>query len=325
VTETEGSKNLAENETTRQEQAAGATKHDPATIKGKLIELAFWLSNQGYDETTVKLRPFHLKRLAELGADLWNPESVKEVLAKQPWGQGYKHNIVYSYESFLKKNGLTWERPKYKKPESLPFIPTETELDQLIASSGKQLGTFLQGLKDTGADPGELDQLKWIDINKQTRTVNLSSPVKGHNPRILTVSAEFINRLETLTKRDSEYIFNRISLNSAIFQKRKQAALKFANPRLKKISFITFRHWKGTMEYHRTKDIMHVKKLLGHKYVQNTQIYINLESAIFQTPNDEFTTRVAQNVREACELIEVGFEYVTGEYDDGGKIFRKRK
>jgi integrase len=321
VTETEGSKNLAE-ETTRQEQAAGATKPDQATIKGKLVELAFWLNNQGYDETTVKLRPFHLKRLAELGADLWNPENVKEVLAKQPWGQGYKRNMVYSYESFMKKNGLTWERPKYKKPKTLPFIPTEAELDQLIASSGKQLGTFLQGLKDTGADPGELDQLRWIDVNKETRTVNIS-PVKGHDPRILKVSAEFLNRLETLHKGDSEYIFNRMSLNS-IFKRRKQAANKFANPRLKKISFITFRHWKGTMEYHKTKDIIHVKKLLGHKYIENTMIYINLEAALFQTPNDDFTTRVALNVKEACDLIQVGFEYVTGEYDDGGKIFRKR-
>jgi len=35
--------------------------------------------------------------------------------------------------------------------------------------------------------------------------------------------------------------------------------------------------------------------------------------------------RVARNTKEACELVEAGFEYVTGEYDDGGKIFRKRK
>jgi hypothetical protein len=30
-------------------------------------------------------------------------------------------------------------------------------------------------------------------------------------------------------------------------------------------------------------------------------------------------------VEEACDLMEAGFEYVTGEYHDGGKIFRKRK
>lgn len=55
-------------------------------------------------------------------------------------------------------------------------------------------------------------------------------------------------------------------------------------------------------------------------------IYINLEAAIFQTcANDEFIVKIAHNVEEACKLAEVGFEYVTGEYNDGGKIFRKRK
>ncbi len=29
--------------------------------------------------------------------------------------------------------------------------------------------------------------------------------------------------------------------------------------------------------------------------------------------------------KEACELVEAGFEYVTEEYNDGGKIFRKLK
>jgi RecB family endonuclease NucS len=34
---------------------------------------------------------------------------------------------------------------------------------------------------------------------------------------------------------------------------------------------------------------------------------------------------VAAKVKEAIDLIEHGFEYVTGEYNDGGKIFKKRK
>jgi len=81
------------------------------------------------------------------------PETVKEVRAKQRWNDGYKMLISYSYENFLKSEGLTWTRLGYKQPEALPFIPTEAELDQLIAACGKNLGTFLQGLKDTGADP----------------------------------------------------------------------------------------------------------------------------------------------------------------------------
>jgi len=55
-------------------------------------------------------------------------------------------------------------------------------------------------------------------------------------------------------------------------------------------------------------------------------LYVHLEKAIFgSTKNCEYDVRLAKNVDEACELVKVGFEYVTGEYSDGGKIFRKRK
>jgi hypothetical protein len=57
---------------------------------------------------------------------------------------------------------------------------------------------------------------------------------------------------------------------------------------------------------------------------EDTLIYIYLESKLFNNSSDGFTSRVANNTGEACSLIEAGFEYVTGEYDDGGKIFKKR-
>jgi glutathione peroxidase-family protein len=47
--------------------------------------------------------------------------------------------------------------------------------------------------------------------------------------------------------------------------------------------------------------------------------------SIVDLPNDNFITRIAKDAQEACEFIQVGFDYVIGEYDDGGKIFRKRK
>ena len=46
---------------------------------------------------------------------------------------------------------------------------------------------------------------------------------------------------------------------------------------------------------------------------------------IFETVDDQWTVRVASEVKKACTLIEAGFEYVTEEYADGSKIFRKRK
>lgn len=76
------------------------------------------------------------------------------------------------------------------------------------------------------------------------------------------------------------------------------------------------------MEGHRTKDILYVMKVLGHKNIKNTLIYTQLLP--FQE-EDSYISKVAVNVKEARDLIELGFEYVTGEYNDGGKIFKKRK
>ena len=103
---------------------------------------------------------------------------------------------------------------------------------------------------------------------------------------------------------------------------RKQIAHKLGNPRILLIHFHTIRHWKATTEYARTKDILYVQQLLGHRSLKTTLKYIQL----VDVPQEErFISKVAVNVKEATELIELGFEYVTGEYGDGGKIFRKRK
>jgi integrase len=105
---------------------------------------------------------------------------------------------------------------------------------------------------------------------------------------------------------------------------RRRLAYEHKNPRLLRISFHTIRHWKATTEYHKTKDILHVKSLLGHVSLDNTLIYINLEQALFgESDNQEFHVKVAHNLEEACELIKVGFEYVTEM--EAQKIFRKRK
>jgi integrase len=317
-----GAKNL---ETQPKTEVAGKSPLDQPTLKGKLLEFEFYMQREGYAEATVKHRVVRLTMLAKRGANLMDPESVKTVIALQKtWSDGTKANVVDTYTCFLEKEGLTWTPPRYKRKETIPFIPSETELDQLIGGSNKNLSIFLQGLKETGADPGELAAITSKDVNKEARAISINHPVKGHRPRILTVSQELINRLEPLISKEGR-LFNYMVLRYAFLYKRRTMANKLLNPRLKSITFITFRHWKATMEYHATKDILHVQRLLGHKNIQNTLIYIDLEAKLFGKFEDNFTVRIAHDVGEAAALIEVGFEYVTGDYSDGGKIFRKRK
>jgi len=68
--------------------------------------------------------------------------------------------------------GGTWTPPRYKAVEKLPFIPTESEIDYLIACLGNKTGRFAQLLKETGARRGEAWQLEWTDIDAENRSQN---------------------------------------------------------------------------------------------------------------------------------------------------------
>jgi site-specific recombinase XerC len=67
---------------------------------------------------------------------------------------------------------------------------------------------------------------------------------------------------------------------------------KLGNDRMSKIHFHTPRHWKATMEYHKTRDILHVMNLLGHRNIESTLVYTQLIS--FES--DEFHSAVAKTV-----------------------------
>jgi len=100
VTEPKGAKNLVAVKPLKA-GLAGATKPTNADTKGKIVEYSFWLLKQGYAKSTIKGRTKLIKRLRKLGANLYDPESIKEIIAKQEWSIGRKANAVDAYTSFL--------------------------------------------------------------------------------------------------------------------------------------------------------------------------------------------------------------------------------
>ena len=77
------------------------------------------------------------------------------------------------------------------------------------------------------------------------------------------------------------------------------------------------------MLYHQTKDPLLVKGFLGHKKLDTTLLYIQIEQVLFKEIDDEFTVRVARKSDEIKGLLEVGFGYICEK--DGLLFFRKRK
>lgn len=168
---------------------------------------------------------------------------------------------------------------------------------------------------------GEAAQLRWRDVDTKRSLITVNNPEKNGITRTIKVSNNLIAMIKRLPMK-SERVFpaNTVRyIKQGFYRKRKKLAAKLQNPRLRNISFHTLRHWKATMEYHRTKDILHVKQLLGHKNINNTLIYTQL----ITFESDEYHVKTAKTLQEACELAEVGFEYFTT--IQGIQVFRKRK
>jgi integrase len=136
--------------------------------------------NDGRTTETTISRTRMLNQVAKL-VNLNEPEQVKEWLRKTEWQNSTKTRFIDTYSGFLTFTHRKWNPPRYTSNAKLPFIPTEEEIDALIAGSAKTVSTALQTLKETAMRIGELTCLKWIDIDAPHKAINIT-PEKGSNP-----------------------------------------------------------------------------------------------------------------------------------------------
>jgi integrase len=309
-----------------------ASKRTPTSVEQHLpVELsqitayAWELKKNGRTDSTIETITHRLLLLAK-HCNINEPESVKEALATLKWENSTKHTAVSDYTGYLKYIGKTWTKPRYIIQEKIYFIPTEQEIDSLISASGRTLAPLLQFLKETATRIGEAIAVTWMDIDTNNKTVAINHPEKGSLPRLIPISSKLLTMLNTLPKTEKPIFLatsSKHGLRITFEDMRKRTAEKLSNPRLMKIHFHTFRHWKATTEFLKLKDGYYVRALLGHKTATMTDRYINIAKALLHHQEDGYTAKVAQTKEEICELIEAGFEH----HDDidGLHIYRKRK
>jgi integrase len=274
---------------------------------------------QNVREITAKSYMKRLRQLGKLG-DLDNPERMKTLICTYPASESRKELLADAYDYYVRFKNLKWKKPRFTREDKPIFVPLESELDMLISKAHFKISVWLEFLKETGVDSGEAGKLCWIDVDNERKTVSIT-PTKNHNARTLPITNHLRARLNQLTKK-SERVFPYKDFDSwarCYTTMRKRLSAKLQNQRLSKISFRTFRHWKATAEYAKTKDILHIKWLLGHKRIENTLVYTHL----IDFHDDEFVCRVAKTISEATALIESGFSYVCEM--EGVKLFKKRK
>jgi integrase len=166
----------------------------------------------------------------------------------------------------------------------------------------------------------------WTDIESISSTVNIT-PEKGSRPRRLKITDTTLASVLTQPrsghlifhneKGDYEEQYRNFFRNFA--KQRRRIAENQQNPRIRRISFKTLRHWKASVLYAKTKDLLLVKETLGHRSISSTMRYTHL----MPLRDDEYVCKVARTVDETKVLIEEGFDHVTD--IDGMKLFKKRK
>jgi len=290
----------------------------------QIEKLLIQLKNDGRKPGTVTNYRKMFNRLLRANADLFDPESVRSVLADLPNKPRAKKMMVSMLSQWFELNEIKWRKPKYTGESEVPYIPTEQQIDILIAGLGKKTATYCQLLKDTGARPGELSAVTWESFNYQTKTVRISAAEKGSNSRISPITDKTIEMLSNLPQRKGRLFSNADNMRSCFFLQRRRIAKRLATPEITQISFKTFRHWKGTTTQHKYHDVYHTKLTLGHKSVKSTENYIHYEAMIYEAEaNDQFIVKVVDTLDDAIKLMEVGFEYHAEV--EGRKLFRKRK
>ena len=230
-----------------------------------------------------------------------------------------------AYDAYLKFLGIQWKKPDYKKEHKRAFIPTNEELHIAINTGRKKSVIFSTFLYETGARVNEAQRLEWTDLDQKRNKVTVKASKNG-NARIITISRQLMDMLLSLPKK-GKTVFPKTASNTrqGSFRLRmKNLARVTKNPRFLKIHYHTFRYCKALREYHKTKSMQHVKRILGHKSIMTTQIYVELYEEIYSNLKPEnYICETASNVKDAKMLIESGFEYVCE--IEGEKLFRKYK
>ena len=281
------------------------------------------MKKEAYAESTIIYTGKRLRHLAS-HSNLENPEDVKAFIAQKNCTPAYKESLIEAYALYCKAHQIQWNQPFYNRYDKQPRIPTEQRLNQIIADASPRLSLALSIIKDLGLRPIELTWLKLRDTDLDSGAITITS-AKHCRGRTLKIKPQTLAMLKayvlTKNKGQNDLLFpmKSSSLSENYRVVRNRVAEKLQDPAIRTIRLYDFRHWKASTEYAKTKDLLHVKALLGHKDLRTTLRYTQLISF----GADEYHVSVAKNVNEATQLIENGFEYVTEM--DGVKLFRKRK
>ena len=285
---------------------------------------AFW-SIRHLSKNTQQIYAKNLRRLVKK-TDLNEPMKVEQYVFSIDVTNKYRNALFDAYSHYVRANDLEWDRPRVK-PEKAPIkIPTEENIDKIISGCTIRYATIFQ-LSKHGLRPDEISKITLRDIDTARGTLCVKTSKMGLE-RTLKLRRETFDLLlelintEKINNLDTTLFAHPRTIGETWTKYRKRAYKKFKDPELLKIRLYDLRHWYATTQYIQTRDIFHVKYLMGHRNIESTLHYMHIAKGLVNYSED-YIVKVASSLDEFIDLLEQGFEYVS-DYGDA-KVCRKRK
>jgi integrase len=267
----------------------------------------------------------NLRRIAKV-ADLNCPERVEEFVFRLEVTNKYRNALFDSYGHYCKANEIKWDRPEIRAEVYPIKVPTEENIAKVIACASLKYAAIFH-LSKHGLRPDEISKITLRDLDLSNGFLSVRTSKMGLErtlklkPEAFDLLRDYVNRSQISNLKEKLFASSKVIADSWRAS-RKKAYQRFKNTELLKIRLYDLRHWFGTTEYIKTRDIFHVKYLMGHRNIESTLHYMHVAKGLVNY-SDDYTVKVASSIEEFTELLESGFEYVS-DYE-GRKVLRKRK
>jgi len=196
-----------------------------------------------------------------------------------------KSAILFYQNKVLEKDIAGIQTPKIE--QKLPNVLTTQEIQALLETATyTKSKLIIKLLYSTGIRVSELVNLKWQDLEPSQGTAWVRQG-KGQKDRLITISKQLCEELQTIKKENTQYIFP--GQNGKMSTRNVQSIIKRAGKKAnidKDITPHTLRHSFATHLLENGNDLRIIQELLGHSNIQTTQIYTHISSEAKQNVNN---------------------------------------
>jgi len=277
---------------------------------------------EGKAKNTINNFSHRLRQLSRF-SDLMNPDDVKQAIGYSKLSNSSKCSYALAYDWFCKANNLIWQKPRYKWNLPTPIMPTTDQITKIISATTRKFATIFSLMAEIGVEGEELHQTHRNQFDPTQNIISIKG-LKGHDSANYKLKPHIAEMLkEYLAKYQKNYPFPQPKVMSEMWRRaRKTASQNNNEPNLLKIPMKNLRNYSGAQFYKNLpiRDPIAVMRHLRHKKLDTTMHYLR---GIVIDGEEEYTCKTANNIKEATDLIEHGFQYITDM--DGIKLFKKHK